>query len=136
VVWVTAENWVAVTQEFFQRAFRGEVHEAMELLDPEVSYQVPGTRPPAGVYEGAQAVAQHLTDLLRFTDHTVNVLQWEDWLVGVNHLAALVHIRVQRHHAIHTFRAVSLVTMTESDKIRQIEMFFSDPAEMERFFAW
>jgi hypothetical protein len=131
-----ANRWIAVTQEFFQRSFRGEVSEVMGLLDPQVSYHVPALRPPGGDFEGPEAVAQHLVELLQLTDHSLNVLQWEDWLVGVNHLAAVVNIRVQRHHSVLTFRGIYLVTMSEQDKIRRIDLFFNDHAAMERFFSW
>jgi hypothetical protein len=76
-----------------------------------------------------------LEQLLRLTNRTLNVLQWEDWLVGVDHLAALVRIGIQRPGAIGTFRALFLLAMSDDEKIRRIEVFYSDQARAENFFS-
>ncbi len=56
-------------------------------------------------------------------------------MIGVNNLAGLVNMRAQRHRSIDTFRAIFLITMSEDDKIMRIEVFFSNQAEVERFFV-
>lgn len=132
---VTIDEPSAVAQDFFQKCFRGDISSAVELLDPEVTYILPGSHRFAGIFEGPQAVARHVGELLRQTHHTVDVLQWEDWMIGVNNLAALVDMRAQRHGAIDTFRAIYLTTMSKDDKITRIEVFFSDQAQVERFFV-
>ena len=126
---------IAAAQEFFQRSLRGEVPSAVELLDDTVSLDVPGSHQLSGHFEGPEAVAQNLEKLLRLTNRTVNVLQWEDWMAGINHVAALAHLRVQRPGAVQTFRAVYLIEVTDDTKIRRIEMFFGDQAAVERFFS-
>ena len=55
-------------------------------------------------------------------------------MAGINHLAALAHMSVQRPGAVYTLRAVYLIEMTDDAKIRRIEMFFDDQAAVERFF--
>jgi hypothetical protein len=55
-------------------------------------------------------------------------------MAGLNHVAALAHMSVQRPGAVHTLRAVYLIEMTDDAKIRRIEMFFDDQAAVERFF--
>ncbi|HXX90965.1 MAG TPA: hypothetical protein VEI83_12175 [Acidimicrobiales bacterium] len=125
----------AVAEDFFQKCFRGDISAAVELLDPKVSYRVPGSHRLAGTFEGAQAVTGHIEELLRQTHHAVDVLQWEDWMIGINNVAGLVNTRVQRGAVIDTFRAVFLVTMSRDDKIRRIEVFFGDQAEVDRFFV-
>ena len=132
---MTSDTRIAAAQEFFQRSFRGEVSSAIEFLDEKVSYHVPGVHQLSGDFEGPEAVAQHLGRLLQLTSRTVNVLQWEDWMLGVNHVAALTHIRVQLPGAVHSFRAVFVVTIADDAKIRRIEMFFADEAAAERFFS-
>jgi ketosteroid isomerase-like protein len=132
---MTSDMRVEAAQEFFQKSFRGEVSSAIELLDEKVSYHVPGSHQASGLFEGPEAVAEHLGKLLRLTNRTVNVLQWEDWMVGVNHVAALAHMRVQSRGAVYTFRAVYLIAMTDDAKIRRIEIFFDDQAAAERFFS-
>ncbi len=125
----------ALAQDFFERIFRGDVSGATELLDPTVSYRVAGSHRLAGTFEGPQEVTGPFEELLRQTHNTVNVLQWEDWMIGANNLAGLVDMRVQRDGAIGTLRAIFLVSMSRDDKIRRIEVFFSSQAEVERFFV-
>lgn len=126
------EKWTSVVQEFLQKCFEGAIGEAVELLDPEVTYHVPGSNSQAGHFKGAQAVAQHISALLALTEHTVNVLQWEDWMLGVNYVAVLIHLRVQRIGEIHTFRTIYLAGMSREDKIRSVEIFFDDQAAADR----
>jgi hypothetical protein len=56
-------------------------------------------------------------------------------MAGLNHVAALAHISVQRPGAVLTLRAVYLIETTDDAKIRRIEMFFDDQAAVERFFS-
>jgi ketosteroid isomerase-like protein len=123
-----------VVQDFFQRCFHGDLSKAVELLDPNVVYRVPGEHPLAGTFEGAAAVSAHIGQLLRETHHTVDALKWEDWMVGLDHLAGLVKLRAERHGVMDTLRAIFLVTMTSEGRIGGIELFFSDQAEVARFF--
>ncbi|HXW36077.1 MAG TPA: hypothetical protein VEJ87_15990, partial [Acidimicrobiales bacterium] len=69
------------------------------------------------------------------THHSVDVLQWEDWMVGVNDLAGLVKLRVQREGSIGIVRAVFLLAMSREGRIKRIELFFSNLAEVERLFV-
>ena len=132
---MTIDRRSAVAEDFFLKCFSGEISEAVDLLDPNVTYQVPGSHRLAGNFDGPQEVAAHVEELLRETHRSVDVLKWEDWMIGVNNVACLVNIRVQRHGIIDTLRAILLTTMSSDDKIRRIEVFFSDQAEVERFFV-
>lgn len=134
-VQMASDTRIATTQEFFQRSFQGDASAAVELLDENVTYHVPGSHQLAGQFEGREAVAQHLGTLHRVTSGTVDVLQWEDWMLGVNHVAVLGHMSVQHRGAVHPFRAIFLVTIAEDSKIRRIEVFFADQAAAERFFS-
>jgi ketosteroid isomerase-like protein len=131
---VTSDTPSAVAQDFFQKCFRGHISSAVGLLDPEVTYRVPGSHELAGTFEGPSEVASHVEKLLRMTSTTVDVLQWEDWLIGVDNLAGLVRLRLHRHGTIETIRAIFLVTMSGDAKITRIETFFADQAKVERFF--
>lgn len=130
-----SDSRIAAAQDFFQKSFRGDISSAMELLEEDVSYYVPGSHQLSGHFEGREQTARHLTELLRLTKGTVNVLQWEDWLAGVSHVAALTRIRIQRQGALHTFTCIYLLGMSEAGKVSRIEMFFSDQAAFERFFS-
>ena len=132
---VTTDKPSVVAQSFFQKCFRGDIAAAVEALDSKVTYRVPGSHQLAGTFEGPEAVAGHVENLLRQTHNTVDVIQWEDWMIGENNLAGLVNLRVQRNRAISTFRAIFLITMSRDEKILSIEVFFNDQAEVERFFA-
>ncbi len=132
---MTTDSRIAAAQEFFQRSFQGDVSSAMELLDEKVTYHVPGGHQLSGDFDGPEAVAQHLGKLLQLTNGTVNVLQWEDWMLGVNHVAALTRMTVQHRGAVQTFRAVFVLEIAEGAKIRRIDIFFADQAQAERFFS-
>jgi ketosteroid isomerase-like protein len=132
---MTTDTRIAAAQEFFQRSFSGNVSSAVEFLDEKASYHVPGANQLAGDFEGREAVAEHLGKLLDLTSRTVNVLQWEDWMLGVNHVAALTHMSVQHSGAVHSFRAVYILTIDEDAKIKRIEVFFDDQAAVDRFFS-
>jgi ketosteroid isomerase-like protein len=132
------DSRVTVAQDFFQKVFGGDVSAACELLDPEVVDVVPGTHAPSGVYQGVKAVAAHLSTFLRLTEDPVDVLEWEDWMAGVNNVAGLAKIHLQREGQQHDFRVIFLVSVTGDagrQRISRIESFFSDQAALDRFFS-
>ena len=129
---------VTVAQDFFQKFFGGDVSAACDLLDPQVVDVVPGTHAPSGVFQGVQAVAAHLSAFLRLTEDPVDVLKWEDWMAGVDNVAGLAKIHLQREGQQHDFRVIFLVSVTEDDgrhRISRIESFYSDQAAFDRFFS-
>jgi ketosteroid isomerase-like protein len=126
---------VAVVEKFFGLAFHGSIAEAVADLDANVTYHVPGTHQLAGTFVGPEAVSEHVARLLHMTSDRVDVVQWEDWLMGVNNVAGVVHVRFQRERAIADTRLVYLVAVSEANKIRRIEVFFGDQAVAERFFS-
>jgi ketosteroid isomerase-like protein len=132
------DSRVTVAQEFFQKFFGGNVSAALDLLDPDVVDVVPGAHPPSGVFQGAQAVAAHLSTFLRLTEDPIDVLKWEDWMAGTDNVAALSKIHLQREGQQHDFRVIFLVAVTEHDGrylISRIESFYSDQAAFDRFFS-
>jgi ketosteroid isomerase-like protein len=132
------DSRVTVAQEFFQKFFGGDVSAACELLDPHVVDVVPGTHALSGVFQGARAVAAHLSTFLRLTEDPIDVLKWEDWMAGVDNVAALAQIHLQREGQQHDFRVIFLVALTEHDgglRISRIESFYSDQAAFDRFFS-
>ncbi len=132
------DSRVTVAADFFQKLFGGNVDAACELLDPQVVDVVPGTHAPSGTFRGARAVAAHLSTFLRLTDDPIDVLQWEDWMAGVDNVAGLAKIHLQREGQEHDFRVIFLVSVTErdgQDRISRIESFYSDQAAFDRFFS-
>jgi ketosteroid isomerase-like protein len=132
------DSRVTVAENFFQKFFGGDVAAACDLLDPQVVDVVPGAHVPSGVFLGAQAVAAHLSTFLRLTEDPIDVLKWEDWMAGVNNVAGLANIHLQREGQQHDFRVIFLVSVTEHDgqhRISRIESFYSDQAAFDRFFS-
>ena len=129
---------VAVAEDFFQKFFGGNVAAACSLLDPQVVEVVPGTHEPSGVFEGAPAVAAHLSTFLQLTEDPIDVLKWEDWMAGVDHVAGLAKIHLQREGQRHDFRVIFLVSVVGDpgrQRISRIESFYSDQAAFDRFFS-
>ncbi|HWD54467.1 MAG TPA: hypothetical protein VG346_05060 [Acidimicrobiales bacterium] len=129
---------VAVAADFFQKSFGGNVAAARDLLDPQVVEIVPGTHPPSGVFHGVHEVAAHLSTFLRLTEDPIDVLQWEDWMAGIDNVAGLARIHLQREGQQHEFRVIFLISVTEHDglhRIARIESFYSDQAAFDRFFS-
>jgi len=133
---VSAQEQVSIAQDFFQKCFHGDLADAVKLLDPGVRYHVPGSHEAAGTFEGPESVAEHVSNLLKLTCGTVDVTQWEDWLVGIDNVAALVQMRVQRTSRVFNFRSVYVVELSPDDKIRRIDLFFDDEAAVDRIFSW
>lgn len=132
------DSRVKVAVDFFQKFFGGDVPAACDLLDPDVVEVVPGRHTPSGVFRGIQAVAAHLSTFLRLTEDPIDVLRWEDWMAGVDYVAGLVTIHLQREGQQHDFRAIFLVSVNEVDgrqRISRIESFYSDQEAFDRFFS-
>jgi ketosteroid isomerase-like protein len=132
------DSRVTVAADFFRDLFGGNVAAARDLLDPQVVDVVPGAHGPSGVLQGAEAVAAHLSTLLQLTEDPIDVLEWDDWMAGVDNVAGLAKIHLQRAGQQHDFRVIFLVSVTEGSgprRISRIESFFSDQAALERFFS-
>ena len=132
------DSRVRVAADFFQKFFGGNVSAACDLLDPNVVDVVPGTHAPSGTFQGTQAVSAHLSTFLRLTEDPIDVLKWEDWMAGVDNVAVLAKIHLQREGQQHDFRVIFLVSVTEHDglqRISRIESFYSDQAAFDRFFS-
>ncbi len=132
------DSRITVAEEFFGNLFGGNVAAACELLDPDVVDVVPGRHPPSGVFHGVQAVAAHLSTFLQLTEDPIDLLEWEDWLAGVDNVAGLAKIHLQRLGQSHDFRVIFLLTVSEDDgrrRISRIESFYSDQAAFDRFFS-
>jgi ketosteroid isomerase-like protein len=131
-----SDDRLAMVQTFFAHCFEGQIDEAVTLLEPSVVYHLPGRTDLAGDFVGPIAVAEHLRKFLELTDDSVDVLSWEDWLIGTTEVAGVVRIHLQRPGRVQEFRLVFLAKVSQNVKIAQVECFFSDPEAAERFFSW
>jgi len=129
------DSRVRIAQEFFQQYFGGDVARARELLDEQAVYRVPGAHRPAGEFVGADAVAGHLRQFRALIADPVDVLQWEDWMAGVDYVSGLASIHLQREGMELDFELVVVVRVTDAGKIREILAFYNDEADLDRLFA-
>jgi ketosteroid isomerase-like protein len=132
------DSRVRLAADFFQELFGGNVAAARDLLDPQVVDVVPGTHAPSGVFQGVDAVTAHLSTFLRLTEDPIDLLEWEDWMAGVDNVAGLAKIHLQREGQQHDFRVIFLVSVNEGggrQLISRIESFYSDQAAFDRFFS-
>lgn len=131
-----ADPRVSLVERFLALSFRGQLDEAVTLLAPDATYHIPGSHYPAGTVTGAHQVASHMQEFLEFTHHTVDVLEWEDWMSGVNSVGGLAHMRFRGTGTVHSLRAVYMARFSaDSSTIGSIEMFFGNFSEAERLFT-
>ena len=125
---------IAVAQDFFAKYFAGDVAGAARLLDKDIVYRAPGRHIAAGVSRGVKQVTEHMSQFLELTN-SVDVLQWEDWMSGVNHVAGLAKVHLQRDGLFQTLRVIFLLAMAGGGTITELEVYFRDTSELDRFFA-
>jgi ketosteroid isomerase-like protein len=131
-----SDERLEMVQTFFTRYFEGHVDEAVALLEPSVVYHLPGRTGPTGDFVGPTAVAEHLQKFLKLTEGSIDVLSWDDWLIGTTDIAGVVRLHLQRPGRIQECRVVFLVEVSQNVKIARVECFYSDPEAFERFFSW
>jgi ketosteroid isomerase-like protein len=130
-----SDKRLALVQTFFRNYFEGRVDEAVEVLDPDVVYHLPGRAGPMGDFVGRSAVAEHMKKFLQLVERPIDVLKWEDWLTGDVYVAGVVRIELQRPGRFQEFRVIYLVEVSEELKIARVECFYTDPEMFERFFT-
>jgi ketosteroid isomerase-like protein len=128
-----SDDRLEIVQRFFQQYFDGHFDDAIKLLGPNVEYRVTGKSSLSGTFVGAKAVTNHLRMFLELTETPVDVLQWEDWLVGTTYVACVVRSELQRPGRRDEFRFIFLVQVGVDDKISSVEVFSSNPEAFERF---
>jgi hypothetical protein len=107
----------------------------VELLSPDVTYRVGGNHALAGTFRGPDEVLAHIKRLVGSTGETYDAFKWEDWLVGDNHVAALVRVHARGRGAIYVARLVVLFGFDPTNKVSEITIFFEDVSGAERFFT-
>lgn len=109
--------------------------DAVGELSPDVTCRVLGSNAFSGTYTGREAVAAHLDRIVRFTRGTLDPVKWLDWLVGVDHVAALVEVHAQGQGARFHGRHLLLVRFDQLDRVDEVTVFFENLAAAERFFG-
>jgi len=108
--------------------------DVLSLLSPTVVYAVPGKSPLSGEFRGPAEVGEHIGELFRLTSGTFEVLKWVDWLVGLNHVAALQFAQAQGSGAVFRTHVVYVVETDPQDLISSIRVFFENQSAAESFF--
>jgi len=109
--------------------------DVLSLLSPDVVYTVSGHSPLAGVYHGPVEVQDHVRKLIRATLGTLDVLKWDDWLVGQNHVAALQFAQAQGGGMIHRNHQIFLIETDQHDLLTKIQLLFGNQDEADRFLG-
>jgi ketosteroid isomerase-like protein len=130
------DDQLSLVQRFLQLLLKGDVDQSTKLLAPDATYHIPGSHYPAGTFVGARAVAGHLQEFFEFTNHTVDLLKWEDWMVGANSIAAVVQMRFERAGAAWQLRVIYLVKLRpDNATITSVELFFANADVAERLLS-
>jgi hypothetical protein len=109
--------------------------DVLTLLSPAVVYTVPGEGPMSGVFRGPAEVHKHIGELFRITSGSFETLKWVDWLVGLNHVAALQLAQAQGSGAIFRGHVVYVVETDQHDLLSSIRLFFENQVAAETFFG-
>jgi len=128
------DDRLTVVQSFFQDYFGGRVDDAVARLEPDARIHLPGRARIAGDFVGPDAVAAHLKQFLQMTEAPINVLGYDDWLVGTVYIGGVARLELQRPGRFGEFRIVYLVQVSETLKISRVEIFYDNPDVFERFF--
>lgn len=126
---------LAIAQRFLTHIGHRDIEESVELLSPNATYRVPGNHTFAGVFSGRQEILDHLIRLFERTMGSFDAFKWEDWMVGEQHVAALVRIHIHQTGQMYRGLHVFLVRFDSDDKITEIIVFFEDESSVERFFG-
>lgn len=122
-------------QTFLIHLGHEDAREAINLLSPSITYKVPGNHPLSGVFSGKTEVEQHLMALVAATRGTFDLIQWEDWMEGSEHISALVHVQMQREGRIMDGHFVILLRFDLDGKIDEIVLYPDDQGKLDFFFA-
>jgi ketosteroid isomerase-like protein len=107
----------------------------LPLLAPDVVYTVPGNSSMSGVFRGPAQVHEHIDQLFRATTGTFEILKWVDWLLGLNHVAALQFAQAQGKGAVFRGHVVYVVETDRHDLLSNIRVFFEDQADADAFLG-
>jgi ketosteroid isomerase-like protein len=123
-------------QKFLIHVGHHDTEQTVALLSPAVVYQVPGNNPLAGRFVGRAEVQRHLDELVEVTRGTYDLIQWEDWMVGEQHISVLAYVQMQRDGRVLDIHFVSVLRFDADDRICEIHFFPDDLRKVDSFFAW
>jgi ketosteroid isomerase-like protein len=131
----TVNHRLEIAQRFLLNLGHPDIERAINDLSPQVVYRVPGTHSMAGTFNGREAVARHLTELVDRTAGTFDAVKWDDWLLGEFHVAGVAQIHVQNRGGLYSGRAMFVARFDAADLIASFEVFVEDEQAFSQFFG-
>jgi ketosteroid isomerase-like protein len=126
---------LSTAQTFLVHVGHEDTQQAITLLSPSVTFKVPGHHILSGVFSGRTEVEQHLAALTAATRGTFDLIQWEDWMEGTQHISVLANVQMQREGSVFDGHFVILLRFDRDDRIDEIEVLADDQSKVDRFFA-
>jgi ketosteroid isomerase-like protein len=105
------------------------------MLAPDVTYRVIGQHSLAGTFAGPDEVMRHLTEVRERTSGTLDAVKWDDWLVGENHVGALLEVHIRANARKFSGRVIYLLRFDVDDLITDILVVFGDEDAAARYFG-
>ncbi len=125
------QGLLPTARRFLQLVLQKDFGPAALLLQPDVVYRVPGRSALAGTFSGRDAVVRHLDAVFERADGGVDAIQWEDWLVGVSHVGALLHLHLESRGRRHNDRVFFLLAFGSGGTIADIRLSFDDQEDFD-----
>jgi ketosteroid isomerase-like protein len=126
---------LTIAQTFLNHVGHEDTQQAITLLSPAITYKIPGNHRLSGVFTGKTEVSRHLAALVEVTRGTFDLIQWEDWMQGTQHISVLANVQMQREGRIMDGHVVVLLRFDREDRIDEIEVIAYDQSKVDRFFA-
>ena len=78
---------------------------------------------------------EHIEKLFRVTAGTFEVVKWDNWLVGLTHVAALQSAQAQGDGVIFRSHMAYVVGTDQNDLLSSIRVYFENESDADAFFA-
>jgi ketosteroid isomerase-like protein len=113
---------------------RSDVEGAVSLLSPTATYRVEGDHSLAGTFT-AHTTVDHLMTMVRRTSGTLDVMKFDDWLIGQHYAACVVEITFHADGRRFSGQVIFLLRFDTADLIDRVTVFFEDADAVARFFG-
>jgi len=128
-------KWISIARSFVTSLGLESTDDALRPLAPAVTFRVLGHHSLSGTFSGRDQVAKHLTSIIIQTDGRFDPVKFDDWMLGLSHVAVLVDIHAEVGGAAQRLRHLILMRFNAEDLIEEVTVFFSDPEAAERLYG-
>lgn len=126
---------LSAAQTFLVHVSEENARGAVSLLSPTITFRIPGNSMLSGVFSGRSEVMDHLSALTEATHGTFDLIQWEDWMQGDQHISVLAKVQMQRKGRVLDAHFVILMRFDREDGIDELDVFADDQNKVDLFFA-